>query len=192
MTALRSDATIEVRPASRTTLRAVRAGERKVAVRPDRSARILRAVPTPGSADTAPARRVVASRPVERVATVPVVARAQRAGAARAVRGAAPARSVAQQRSRMNARQRNVLAGLAVAAVAIFAFALAIFLYAALGVGPQAGAVTTVMAGDSLWSIASAMGSGLPTEQVVRDIMSLNALDGTHIEAGAQLLLPAY
>lgn len=92
----------------------------------------------------------------------------------------------------MNARQRNVLAGLAVAAVAIFAFALAIFLYAVLGVGPQAGAVTTVMAGDSLWSIASAMGSGLPTEQVVRDIMSLNALDGTHIEAGAQLLLPAY
>lgn len=189
MTALRSDATIEVRPASRPTLRAVRAGERKVAVRPDRPARILRAVPTPGSADTAPARRVVAPRPVERVATVPVVARA---GAARAVRGAAPARSVAQQRSRMNARQRNVLAGLAVAAVAIFAFALAIFLYAALGVGPQAGAVTTVMAGDSLWSIASAMGSGLPTEQVVRDIMSLNALDGTHIEAGAQLLLPAY
>ena len=78
MTALRSDATIEVRPASRPTLRAVRAGERKVAVRPDRSARILRAVPTPGSADTAPARRVVASRPVERVATVPVVARARR------------------------------------------------------------------------------------------------------------------
>lgn len=88
-------------------------------------------------------------------------------------------------------RQRIILA-LGIAAAAIFAFALGIFLYAALGLGLQAGGVTTVMAGDSLWSIASAMGTGLPTERVVHDIMALNALDGTHIAAGSQLLLPSY
>lgn len=199
MTALQSDANVAVRPA----LRAVRAGERKAgerkaAVRPDRPAeasRLLRAVPTPGSADVAFVRP---SRPVRQIRQVARTSASRAAGSGRPVRIARWAQAgtwaVRQDRATraVVVRRQRIILALGIAAAAIFAFALGIFLYAALGLGLQAGGVTTVMAGDSLWSIASAMGTGLPTERVVHDIMALNALDGTHIAAGSQLLLPSY
>ncbi|MEW6926762.1 LysM peptidoglycan-binding domain-containing protein [Trueperella pyogenes] len=180
MTALQIAAVVPSRPAR---LRAVgtQTPRRAVSgVRPDRpisGARILRAVPAVPSAQSADSvetpRRLqgslVQSRRTQSI-------RWQDAGRARG----------------RQVQQRDILMSVGAAIAMLFAFAVGVFLYTALGFGMQAGAVTTVLAGDSLWSIAASMGNDIPTAQVVNDIIALNSLETTALEAGSQLLLPAY
>ncbi|QOR46345.1 LysM peptidoglycan-binding domain-containing protein [Trueperella pecoris] len=184
MTALRMEA-VKVQPSR---LRAVTGQAQVISygapVRPDRPAstqvRHLHAVATPASADSASVEWNVAS---------PV--RADRSSMRRAV---PRPQSQPQPRSRARVRPQlhsAVLATLFVAGM-LATMALGMLLYTALGFGMEAGSAITVMSGESLWSIADAMGVDVPTSQIVNDIVALNSLDGAHIEAGSTLLLPAY
>lgn len=152
------------------------------AVRPDRphSRRgALHAVLTPPSADGIDVTAHWVTQPVARPARAPERKPLDRSQVSAAIR----------------AHERRVYYGVSSALTVIgmvMAFALGIFLYAALGFGLQAGDAITVVSGDTLWSIATAMGVELPTVQVVRDISELNALDGGSIVAGMELVLPAY
>lgn len=74
----------------------------------------------------------------------------------------------------------------------VMAFALGILVFTAMGLGLQVGDAITVVSGDTLWSIAAAMGVDVPTAQVVQDIAELNGLSGYSIVAGTELILPAY
>lgn len=74
----------------------------------------------------------------------------------------------------------------------VMAFALGVLVFTAMGLGLQAGDAITVVSGDTLWSIAAAMGVDVPTAQVVQDIAELNGLSGYSIVAGTELILPAY
>ncbi len=141
----------------------------------------LHAVLTPASADSA-----VSARWTIRPGARPIVAGSRRSERTSHYR--------AQERV---ARADDVQFGRAVALALtmigmLVTFALGIFLYAALGFGLQAGDVVTVVSGDTLWNIATAMGVDVPTAQVVQDIAELNALDSPSIAAGTELVLPAY
>lgn len=173
MTALRYE--VRPRPLKARQLRAVPTGAQRSAsiVRPDRPhsarSRALFAVATPASADSTLA--VTWS-------TRPLVVKA--------------ARTPAQSRAAVERRQQALLRATGIAMSLIFALALGILLYTALGFGVEAGSVVTVLKGDSLWSIAAGMGADVPTAQIVKDIMELNSLRATTLEAGSQLVLPAY
>ena len=84
----------------------------------------------------------------------------------------------------IRAHERRVYYGVSSALTVIgmvMAFALGIFLYAALGFGLQAGDAITVVSGDTLWSIATAMGLELPTVQVVRERGVPRGFFGAHL-----------
>jgi len=50
--------------------------------------------------------------------------------------------------------------------------------------------VITVAAGETLWSLASAMADGGDVQSLVADIASANSLNGVDIEAGQKLRVP--
>jgi nucleoid-associated protein YgaU len=50
--------------------------------------------------------------------------------------------------------------------------------------------VVTVAAGETLWSLASAMADGGDVQTLVADIASANSLSGVDIEAGQKLRIP--
>ncbi|MDO5728893.1 MAG: LysM peptidoglycan-binding domain-containing protein [Actinomycetaceae bacterium] len=73
----------------------------------------------------------------------------------------------------------------------------------ALGIGGFAGwlaqpepysgetAVTSVSAGESLWTIASNLGiEGRPIDEIVDDIRQLNHLESSHLDIGQPLVVP--
>ncbi|MBZ4488625.1 LysM peptidoglycan-binding domain-containing protein [Microbacterium sp. cx-55] len=99
-------------------------------------------------------------------------------------------------RLRLTVRGRRVLA-------AVVAFPVA----AALGVGILSGGVAlasradsapagsfetvTVLAGESLWTIAQEVAPSADPRDVVDQIVRLNALEGTSVSAGQRLAVPA-
>ena len=50
--------------------------------------------------------------------------------------------------------------------------------------------VVTVAAGETLWSLASAMADGGDVQALVADIASANSLNGVDVEAGQKLRIP--
>lgn len=50
--------------------------------------------------------------------------------------------------------------------------------------------VVTVAAGETLWSLASAMADGGDVQALVADIASANSLSGVDVEAGQKLRVP--
>jgi len=50
--------------------------------------------------------------------------------------------------------------------------------------------VVTVAAGETLWSLASAMADGGDVQSLVADIASANSLNGVDVEAGQKLRVP--
>ncbi|VEI12619.1 LysM peptidoglycan-binding domain-containing protein [Trueperella bialowiezensis] len=76
------------------------------------------------------------------------------------------------------------------ALVALFAIGMA--LATLLGLGVQPGEAITVLPGDTLWSLASAVEADVPTSKIVSDIIALNGLEGPEIIDGMKLMLPAY
>jgi LysM repeat protein len=50
--------------------------------------------------------------------------------------------------------------------------------------------VVTVAAGETLWSLASAMADGGDVQTLVADIASANSLSGVDVEAGQKLRIP--
>lgn len=172
-------------------LRVVREGDLKrygPAVRPDRPntrGNTLHAVPTAASADEAALAVRWSKEPVRR-SGAPARRSRQPRMEQRRMR-ASQARTYSPELNFDNAVKVTLtLAGM------VLVFALGIFLYTALGFGLQAGDAITVVAGDSLWSIAQAMPVDIPTAQIVQDIAELNALESSVVAAGTELILPAY
>ena len=51
----------------------------------------------------------------------------------------------------------------------------------------------TVVPGDTLWDIAAANATGVPTDEVLADMMDANALDaGSVLNTGQTVLVPVY
>lgn len=84
----------------------------------------------------------------------------------------------------------RAVAGVVAAIVAIVIAGL--FVVAVFALGPEAGSSIIVQSGDTLTSIASAMGVDIDTDDVIADILALNVIDGQTIYAGQELILPRY
>lgn len=99
-------------------------------------------------------------------------------------------------RLRLTARGRRVLAWL-VALPIIAALAMGVLSGgAALASRDQSAApgtfeTVTVLAGESLWSIAQEVAPTADPRDVVDDIIRLNALSGSSVSAGQRLSIPA-
>lgn len=105
--------------------------------------------------------------------------------------------AVSEPRLRLTVRGRRLLGALLLAPVAL-----------GVGVGiaqvPAALAATTtypaaetfethtVLAGETLWTIASDIADGRDVRDVVHEIMRLNLLDSSSVQAGQELALPNY
>ncbi len=74
----------------------------------------------------------------------------------------------------------------------VVAFSVALGLGLALRPAPYGGEtyVHSVTAGESVWGLAESLGSSRALEDVVADIVSLNALDASVLHPGQELLLP--
>lgn len=103
----------------------------------------------------------------------------------------------ARTRLRLTTRGRRALALLA-ALPAIVALSVAVVIggtsaLASRDDGAPAGSfdTVTVVAGDSLWSIAQDVAPQADPRDVVDAIVRLNALDGVSVSAGQQLSIPA-
>ncbi|MDQ1129070.1 LysM peptidoglycan-binding domain-containing protein [Microbacterium sp. SORGH_AS_0888] len=107
-----------------------------------------------------------------------------------------PAPAVSTVRLRLTPRGRRVIAALAATPIVIAIGAAVLFGGSALASGEQ-GASTgsfqtvTVLAGESLWSIAEEVAPNADPRDVVADIMRLNALDDSDVSAGARIAIPA-
>jgi Tfp pilus assembly protein FimV len=85
---------------------------------------------------------------------------------------------------------------------AVLVLALALLLFGAFSLGSvgaegstdaaPAVEVTTVLPGDTLWSVAKRIAPGQDPRPVVDQIVRLNDLSGAGLRAGQQLLLPAH
>ncbi len=75
----------------------------------------------------------------------------------------------------------------------VVAFSVALGLGLALRPAPYGGEtyVHSVTAGESVWGLAESLGSSRALEDVVADIVSMNALDANVLHPGQELLLPA-
>ena len=75
----------------------------------------------------------------------------------------------------------------------VVAFSVALGLGLALRPAPYGGEtyVHSVTAGESVWGLAESLGSSRALEDVVADIVSMNALDASVLHPGQELLLPA-
>lgn len=81
----------------------------------------------------------------------------------------------------------------------ILASLVMVFLGMVLGLGlspefiPTDFTLHTVVPGDTLWNIAAANATGVPTDEVMADMMDANALDaGSVLRTGQTLLVPVY
>lgn len=81
----------------------------------------------------------------------------------------------------------------------ILASLVMVFLGMVLGLGlspefiPTDFTLHTVVPGDTLWNIAAANATGVPTDEVMADMMDANALDsGSVLKTGQTLLVPVY
>ena len=74
----------------------------------------------------------------------------------------------------------------------VVAFSVALGLGLALRPAPYGGEtyVHSVTAGESVWGLAESLGSSRALEDVVADIVSLNALEANVLHPGQELLLP--
>lgn len=107
-----------------------------------------------------------------------------------------PVPTVATVRLRLTARGRRVLTALAATPIVIAIAAAALFGGSALASGEQGASAgsfqtVTVMAGESLWSIAEDVAPTSDPRDVVGAIMRLNALDDANVPAGARIAIPA-
>ncbi|WP_084766670.1 LysM peptidoglycan-binding domain-containing protein [Leucobacter komagatae] len=123
----------------------------------------------------------------------PVIRRTDAARANASVGDAAVA-TAPQTRFRLTRRGRVVFGGLATVLVA---GALAIGAAFAAPGAVANGAESTqefpyvlVQAGDSLWSIASALEPGADPRDVVAEIVRLNQIDGASLQAGDAIAVP--
>ena len=75
---------------------------------------------------------------------------------------------------------------------AVIAFSVAFGAGMVLRPAPYGGEtfVHSVTSGESVWSLAESLGSTRALEEVVADIVSLNALDASVLHPGPELLLP--
>ena len=99
-------------------------------------------------------------------------------------------------RLRLTGRGRRALAAVAAFPAAVALAAAVIGGSAALASGEEGAAqgsfqTVTVMAGDSLWSIAQDVAPAADPRDVVAAIERLNAMDGATVSAGQQLAIPA-
>ena len=81
----------------------------------------------------------------------------------------------------------------------ILAALVMVFLGMVLGLGlspdfvPTDFTQHTVVPGDTLWDIAAANATGVPTDEVLADMMDANALDaGSVLNTGQTVLVPVY
>ncbi|GAB3278635.1 LysM peptidoglycan-binding domain-containing protein [Microbacterium lacusdiani] len=115
---------------------------------------------------------------------------------ARALRTERAVRVAPATRLRVTRRGRRVLAALAAAPVAA-GLALAVIsgggALASREDGAPAGTfdTVTVMAGDSLWSIAEEIAPAADPRDVVDAIVALNQLQSSSVAAGERLAIPA-
>ena len=74
----------------------------------------------------------------------------------------------------------------------VVAFSVALGLGLALRPAPYGGEtyVHSVTAGESVWGLAESLGSSRALEDVVADIVSMNALDASVLHPGQELFLP--
>ena len=74
----------------------------------------------------------------------------------------------------------------------VVAFSVALGLGLALRPAPYGGEtyVHSVTAGESVWGLAESLGSSRALEDVVADIVSMNALEANVLHPGQELLLP--
>lgn len=98
-------------------------------------------------------------------------------------------------RLRMTRRGRRVLLGLFALPLAA-AVSFATFSDMTAAASSEAGqivefATTTVLPGDTLWSIAALIAPEADPRDVVDSIMRLNQLNGAAISVGQQLAIPA-
>ena len=108
---------------------------------------------------------------------------------------AAPAAlPVVRTRLHLTRRGRAVLTTLAALPIVVGAFAFALNGGIAAAGGEQAGQsfdYVTVESGQSLWQLAETVAPTADPRDVIADIVSLNQLEGTDIEPGQRLAIPA-
>lgn len=97
-------------------------------------------------------------------------------------------------RLRLTTRGRRVLASLAALPVAAV-FAVGIMSGGGAVASPEAGSadafeVITVLPGETLWSLAEEFAPGVDPRSVVDEIVRLNALPTSTLDAGQQISLP--
>jgi LysM repeat protein len=102
----------------------------------------------------------------------------------------------AKTRLRLTARGRRVLTGAAALPIVVAVAVAALGGGAALATGESGApagsfAEVTVMAGDSLWTIAQDVAPTSDPRDVIAAIRRLNALDSATVSAGQRLAIPA-
>ena len=105
--------------------------------------------------------------------------------------------ATAQPRLRLTSRGRRLLGTLLLAPVALGVGVGIAQVPAALASNTSSAAATTfehhtVLAGDTLWSIADEIADGHDVRDVVHEIMRLNLLESSSVQAGQELALPNY
>lgn len=104
--------------------------------------------------------------------------------------------AVSEPRLRLTVRGRRLLGALLLAPVALGVGVGIAQVPAALATTTTYAAETfethTVLAGETLWTIASDIADGRDVRDVVREIMRLNLLDSSSVQAGQELALPNY
>lgn len=112
----------------------------------------------------------------------------------RVVASAPRSAGAAAGRLRLTARGRRVVAGLVLLPALFGLGMLAAQPVLAAGAGASAAAeleTVTVQPGQSLWQIAASIAEDRDVRDIVIDLKALNALDGSTVEAGQTLVLPA-
>ncbi|MGO2111611.1 MAG: LysM peptidoglycan-binding domain-containing protein [Pseudoclavibacter sp.] len=97
-------------------------------------------------------------------------------------------------RMRLTARGRRLVGGLVLVAALLGFGALASQPAFAAVVGATSTSeleTVTVSAGETLWEIAEETAESRDVRDVLADIQGLNQLDGSHVEPGQVLFLPA-
>lgn len=106
-----------------------------------------------------------------------------------------PASPVTRSRLRLTARGRGVLLALAAVPLAVGIAFAAISGGSAIASGDDVAVATfdtvTVMPGDTLWSIASAVAPTADPRDVIGEISRLNMLRGGELQIGQELAIPA-
>lgn len=94
---------------------------------------------------------------------------------------------------RLTGRGRSVLTALVSVPLVLAALTLAINGGGALGTDTAGTPLhyVTVHGGESLWQLANSVAPGADPRDVVSDIVHLNQLSTTDIQAGQQLAIPA-